>query len=96
MQHGAAAHGAGLQGDVERAVLQPVVAQLLCCSAQSDDFSMRRRVVALHRSVAPGGNYLALAHHHGAHGHFAVLRRRTRLGQRQAHPVRIGSVIHML
>ena len=89
MQHGAAAHGAGLQRHVEAAAVQPVVAQALRRCAQGHDLGMGRGVVALHGGVAAGGDDLAVPDHDGAHGHLTSAGGGVRLGQGQAHPVRV-------
>ena len=87
MEHGASAHHTGLQGDVEGAALQAVVAQLLRSRTQCLHLGVGRGVAAGQRRIGTLAYHLALAHHHSAYGHFASLRTGTRLGQGQAHPV---------
>ena len=94
VQERTAAHGTGLQRHIERAVLQPVVAQLLRRRPQSDDFGMGCGVVPCHRGVAASGNQLVATHQHGAHRHLACLRCSLRLRQSQAHPVLILHKVH--
>ena len=87
MEHGASAHHAGLQGDVEGAALQAIVAQLLGSRTQCLHLGVGRGVAAGQRRIGALAYHLALAHHHSAYGHFASLRTGTRLIQGQAHPV---------
>ena len=94
MQHGAAAHGAGLQRDIERAAIEPVVAQMLRRCAQRHDFRVCGGVVPQHRCVAARGNHLAILDHHRPHRHFARQRCGLCLGQRLAHPVRVLLQLH--
>ena len=89
LQHGPAAHGAGLQRDEQLAAIQPVVAQRFCSRTQGDDLGMRRGVVLLQWRIAAGGDDLAVLHHHRAHRHFARCSRRTGLRQCGGHGVLI-------
>ena len=85
MQRGPAAHGARLQGHIQSAVVQPVVAQSLCCSTHSIDLGMRRGVVACQRYVVRSGNHLPCPDHHSPHRHFACLGSSMCLAQGQLH-----------
>ena len=90
MQHGTAAHGAGLQGDEQFAAVQPVVAQHLGRRTQGLDFGMRRGVVAVDRCVAAGGDGHAVLQHHRPHRHLARSRSQAGLGQGELHGVFVG------
>ena len=85
MHHRAAAHGAGLQGDVERAAVQPVVAQRFGSSPERDDLGMRRGVMPVDRRVAACGDHLALFDHNRAHRHLAGNHGKACLSQSRAH-----------
>jgi len=87
VQHGARAHQAGFERDVERAAIEPVIAQRPCRLAQGPDFGMRRGVVPGHRSIPAGGKQLTGPHHHGAHGNLALRRGHARALQCEPHPV---------
>ncbi|MNV23761.1 hypothetical protein D3C71_1147950 [compost metagenome] len=89
MQHGAAAHGTRLQRDVEAAAVEPVVGEPLRRRAQGHDLGVGRGVVALHGGIAARGDDLAVLDHDGAHRHLTGAGGVLRLGQSQAHPVRI-------
>ena len=95
VQHGAAAHGARLQRDVERAAVEPVVGELRRAGAQRGHLGMRRGVVPGDGGIAPGGDHLPIAHQHGAHGHLARLLRGARLGDGLAHPVGVVGFAHL-
>ena len=92
MQHGAAAHGARLQGNVERAVAQPVVAKRLGPGAQRGDLGVGSGVVLRHRRIAARGQHFATAHQHRAHGHFAHCGGSARLRQGELHEMFV--VVH--
>ena len=94
VQHGATAHGAGLQRDVQAAAVQPVVAQALGCRTQGDDLGMGRGVMVLHRGIAASGDDLTVLDHDGAHRHLARAGCGLRLGQGQSHPVRVVGHFH--
>ena len=81
----AAAHGAGLQRDIQRAVAQAVIAHGAGTCAQRVHFGMGGGVEAGQRRVAAGGDHLARAHQHCAHGHFAGCSSGLCLRQRQLH-----------
>ena len=89
VQHGARAHGARLQRDVQRAAVQPVVAQRGRTGAQRGDFGVGGGVVPGNGRVAAGGDHLAGPHQHGAHRHFARRSGQAGLLDRQAHKVRV-------
>ncbi len=90
VEHGATAHRAGLQRHIQRAAIEPVVAQLPRCCTQGHDLRMRGRVVAVHRAIAARGNDLPAPNHHRAHRHLASTSGSLRLGQRKLHKVGVG------
>ncbi len=68
MDHGAGAHGTGLQGDVENAAGEPVVAGAGGGVAQGLDLGVGSRVVAADGPVPALADDLTAAHHHRATG----------------------------
>ena len=94
VHHGAAAHGARLQRHVQRAPIEPVVAQPLRRRPQRDDLGMGRGVVVLQRCIAASGDHLAIFDHHGAHRDFTRARRQLRLREGKAHPLHIRVQTH--
>ncbi len=88
VQHGTAAHGAGLEGDEQFAVVEPVVSQRLRCRPQRLHLGVRGRVVPAPRGVVAGADHPALMHHHRTHRH--LTQRRTQPGLRQRQPHEIG------
>ncbi len=52
LNYGAAAHGAGLDGDVERRAGQAVISESSCGFAESDDFGVRGRVAIGDSTIA--------------------------------------------
>ena len=85
MQHGAAAHGTGLQRDEQLAAVEPVVAQQPGGFAQGIDLGMAGGVMGCHRGVVSGGNHHAILDHHGAYRHFADVRCGTGCGKGLRH-----------
>ena len=90
VEHGTAAHGAGLQGDVELAALQPVIAQYMRCSPQRHD---RRGGVVWSMARCGRGDDQAVFDNHRAHRHFARTGSILCLRQRSGHKV---YVVHLL
>ena len=90
VQHGTAAHGAGLQGDKQFTSIESVIAKGCGGGTHRQNFGVGAGVVCGNRRVAAAGNELAVFDHHGAHRNLPLLRGQARLVQRQAHPVRIG------
>ena len=86
MQHGAAAHGARLQGHIERAIVQPVVAQARGRVAQRQHLGMGRGVALGDGRIAALADDGAVLDDDGAHGHLARLGGGTRQFQGGAHP----------
>ena len=86
VQHGPGAHGARLQRHIQRAALQPVIAQRPRGLAQGGDFGMRAGVMRAHAGIASGGDAAPVLDHHRAHRHFAARCRFMRGLQGQAHP----------
>ena len=85
MQQRTTAHRAGFQRDEEFAVVETVVAQVLCRGTQRHDLGVRRRIVGTDGRIAAHPHHLALVQHHSAHGNFARGARGRGLLQRQAH-----------
>ena len=94
MEHGATAHGAGFQRDIQRAAVKPIIAHHLGGGTQGHDFSVGRWVVAINRGVAAGCNHHAGPHDDRADRYFARCGRQARFGQRQRHEIFIGGCSH--
>jgi membrane-bound lytic murein transglycosylase F len=71
MHQRAAAHGAGLEGDVEDAAGQAVVHLARGAGAQRQDFRVRGGVMGTDGRVGALTDDLTIAHQHGAYGHLA-------------------------
>jgi len=90
VQHGAAAHRAGLRRHVEGTTFQPVVAQSPGRLAQCSDLGVRRRVLPQLPLVVPRADDLAVADHDGSDRHVVVGGRQLALPQGQAHEVLVA------
>ena len=77
MQHGAAAHGTGLECDEQLAVVEPVVPQHPGGFTQGVDLGMAGGVMGGDRGVVPGGDHHAVLDHHRPYRHLASHRRST-------------------
>ena len=75
MDQRAAAHGAGLEGDVENAAGQAVIAALRCCRAQRIDLCVRRRVGAADLGIGALTDDAPILDQHRADGHLTARRR---------------------
>ena len=84
------AHGARLQGHIQSAVFQTVIAQGLGRLAQSIDFGVGAGVMVADGAVVPCPHHPALEHHDRAHRDFTQPLRRLGLYQSQAHGVFIA------
>ena len=87
VQHGTNAHGAGLQGDIQHTLIEPVIAQCLGCGAQGHHFGVGARVVAADGRVTALPDHPPLVHHHRTYRHFTRRPGQTGLRQCQAHGV---------
>ncbi|MCY1170211.1 hypothetical protein D9M73_102740 [compost metagenome] len=85
MQHGAAAHGAGLQRDIQLAIIEPVIAQRTGGGAQRHDLGMCRRVMPVHRRIAARGNHFTPPNHNSADRNLPCRGCRTGFCKRQFH-----------
>ena len=92
MQHGATAHGAGFQRDVQRTAFQPVVAQRAGGCAHSLDFCVGGRVVVGNAAVmAPAQDGVTVrANDDGAYRDFGLGGGLFGFGQGLAHERRRG------
>ena len=68
--HGSRAHGAWLQGDIQRAVFQAPVAFPLGAVAETKDLGMSCRVIQLFPAVMVSPEDFVIAHEHCADGDF--------------------------
>ncbi len=93
VQHGAAAHGAGLQRHVQRAAVEPVVAQAPGRGPQRHDLRMCRGIVAGDGRIAAPCYQFAAADHHRAHGNLAARGGLCRFLQRDPHPGLVGLAV---
>jgi hypothetical protein len=76
LDDGAGAHGARLNGDVQRGVGEAIVAEEAGSFAKNDDFGVCRGVAIADSAVAGTGEDLAVMDEDGADGHFAGFGRR--------------------
>jgi hypothetical protein len=83
-------HDAGLQGYVESAAWQPVVAQEPGGIAQSHHFGMCGRVMAADRLIEPSPDNVALPYHHGTDRNFVQSRCLTGKVKRLLHEMNIA------
>ena len=70
VDHRPGAHGAGLEGDVQRGVEQPVARERLPGRPQRDHLGVRARIVRAYRLVPAFGDYRAVVDDDRAHGYF--------------------------
>ena len=91
----AGAHGAGLEGDDQRATQQPPVADAFRGLADGDDLGVRGRVAGDLPEVSPRRYDRAVGvEDHRADRDVSVLCRAIRFGQRQAHCRGPGTIDH--
>ena len=83
------AHDARLEGRVERAADQPVVAEPASCVAQGSDLRVRGRIARGDRQIAAAADHLPVAHHDRPDGHFAARRGIAGERERFAHHPRV-------
>ena len=81
----ARAHGARLDGHVERRASEAIVARLSRGLAQRHDFCMSRRVAIGNRAIARSGHNPIPEHNNCANGNFSAKRRSLRLHHGQLH-----------
>jgi hypothetical protein len=79
------AHGAGLDGDVQRGVNEAIVAKQVRGFAKNDHFCMGRWVAIANRAVAGAGEDLAIVDEDGTNGNFAGGRCGAGFGKRFLH-----------
>jgi hypothetical protein len=93
VNHGAGAHQAGFQRDVQRAAREPVIAEPLRGLTHGNDFGMGSRIVTGDRAIPALADKLAVLHHDSSDRHFPFLG--TALGQRQriVHPADIVGLL---
>lgn len=83
------AHRAGLQGDVQIAIDEPRLAEVLGRSPNHQHFGVRRGIAQFRHAVAGGGqNVAGRVDQHGAHRNLAPRRRGFSFGQRALHECR--------
>jgi len=66
VDHGAGAHDARFEGDIERGVQQAVVLQHQSTLAQGHDFGMGGGIVTSNRAIPAFANHLVIVDQHGA------------------------------
>jgi hypothetical protein len=93
VEHGAAAHGTGLECDEQLAAVEPVIAQYLGGCAQGIDFGMASGVMGGHRAVVSGGDHHTILDHHGTHRHLSCVCCGTGCGKGLCHETRVRSFI---
>jgi len=87
VDHGAGAHDAGFEGDIESGVQQAVVLQHQPALAQSHDFGMGGGIVAPDWAVPAFANYLVIVDQYGTHRDFTLIPGAFGKLKRMAHPV---------
>lgn len=86
MEHGAKAHGAGFQRDIQPRAGQAVIIQPPGGRTQSNHLGMSGRVPIQNRAVVSGGKQPPLrVEHHGSDRNLAQARRQTGLVQSKRH-----------
>ena len=70
VNHRSSAHRAGLQGDVQSAAEEPVIAKSARSLPQSDDLGVGRRIAGAYHGVLSSRDDLASTNHNRADGHF--------------------------
>jgi hypothetical protein len=89
----AGAHRARLKGHIERAIVQPVVAEQFGRSTNGLDFRVRRRIGIADGLIEAGCQYLAIPDHYRADRNFAQRPCVVRLVKRQSH---VGFVVRLI
>ena len=84
-ERGAGAHGAGLLGDVERAVFEPPVADGSSSLGDGEHFGVGGGVFTVFDRVVGRGNDLSIAHDHATDGDFILTPGVDRLVKSEAH-----------
>ena len=74
VQHGAAAHGAGLQSDKQFTSVEAVITQRGGSGAHRHNFGVGAGIMGCNRRIAATANKLAVFDHHGAHRNLPLLR----------------------
>jgi len=87
VDHGAGAHDAGFEGDIEGGIQQAVVLQHQPALAQGHDFGMSGRIVTPNRAVPAFANHLVIVDQHGTHRDFPLFPGAFGKLERMAHPV---------
>ena len=87
MQHRARTHGARLQGHIQGAIVQAVIAQFFSSCAQGQDLGMGAGVVQTDRGVVRLRHHFTVLHHHRAHRHLPGFTGCLGLLQGQAHEI---------
>jgi len=93
LNHGAAAHGARLDGCVKRRAEQPIITNYFRRGAQSNDFGMRGRVAIRDGAIPRARDDAIVERQNRAYGNFASLRGIMGLGQRCAHEFEVGCCV---
>jgi len=90
LDDGARTHAAGLDGDVEGCIGEPVVAEQAGSIAKDNNFGVGGGVVVANGAVAGSGEDLAVMDEHGADGDFAGCGRAARFRERCLHELVTG------
>jgi hypothetical protein len=90
LDHGAGAHGAGFNGDVESGIEEAVIFHLLGGSSEGHDFGVCGGVAVGNGAIAGTDDDATVEDNHGANGHFAALGRFAGFIERRLHEGDVG------
>jgi hypothetical protein len=85
LNHGAGAHGAWFDGDVNGRVKKSVVPNGLRCFSQDDNLGVRRGVAIANRAIPGASKDSTFRYKHGSHRDFTHARSFARFFQRNVH-----------
>jgi len=90
LNHGAGAHSARLDSDVESAPQETVIAERVRHRAHRNDLCVRCGIAGGDRCVSGARHYLVLENNDSAYWHLALSRSRARLSEGYLHVTRIS------
>lgn len=79
------AHGAGLEGNVQRALVEVLASEVFGRCSERLHFRVRSEIVEPFAEVVSASNHLSSGHDHSADRHFVLFECVLGFGQRQAH-----------
>ncbi len=90
LNHGAGAHGAGFEGDIERGSSQAVVGKDACGFAKNDDFGVSGGIVVANCAVTGASDDFIFVNEDSADGNFTGFGGGAGFVERELHVVEIG------